>query len=279
MFEELEEINLRPKPFEFYTTSDLWTDEYISKQMLVSHLNGENDRASRNTKFINRSVNWISSFFKIGAGTKIADFGCGPGLYTARLAKMQADVTGIDFSTRSIQYAKDTAANENLPIKYVNQNYLEYETDEHFNLILLIYHDFGVLSPSQRNLLLSKFHNFLKTDGFVLLDVPSLKAFEKRKEATVYKVNLENHFWSPNKYHGFLNTFKYEEEKVILDKYTIVEASRTQVIYIWQQYYSPEMLEKEFASCGLKINNLFSDVTGSKFNSKNEEFAVVAQKK
>ena len=32
MFEELEKINTRPKPFEFNTVSDLWTDEYTSKR-------------------------------------------------------------------------------------------------------------------------------------------------------------------------------------------------------------------------------------------------------
>ena len=278
MFEDLEKINLRPKPFEFYTASDLWTDEHTSKQMLASHLNGENDLASRNTVFMDHSVKWIASFFNVRTGMKIADFGCGPGLYTTSLAKMQADVTGIDFSTRSIQYAKDTAANEKLSIRYINQNYLEYETDERFDLILMIYCDFGALSPPQRRKMLSKFHNFLKPGGYVLLDVPSLKAFEKRKEKAVYEANLFNNFWSPNKYYGFLNTFKYEKEKVVLDKYTIVEADRTRIIYNWLQYFSPEMIEKEFITYGLKINHFFSDVSGTTFDSESEEFAVVARK-
>jgi len=30
MFRELEAINTRPKPFEFYTASDLWTDDHTS---------------------------------------------------------------------------------------------------------------------------------------------------------------------------------------------------------------------------------------------------------
>jgi hypothetical protein len=34
MFKELERINERPEPFQFYTASDLWTDEHTSKQML-----------------------------------------------------------------------------------------------------------------------------------------------------------------------------------------------------------------------------------------------------
>ena len=97
MFEELEKINTRPKPFEFYTASDLWTDEHTSKQMLSFHLNEDLDVSSRNAAFIDRAVEWIVSRFNVGSGTKIADFGCGPGLYAARLAQMQAAVTGIDF--------------------------------------------------------------------------------------------------------------------------------------------------------------------------------------
>jgi len=107
VFEEIENINTRPEPFEFYTASDLWTDEHTSKQMLTYHLNEDIDMSSRNAEFINRSVEWIASRFNVGAGTKIADFGCGPGLYATKLAQRQADVTGVDFSKRSIQYAQE----------------------------------------------------------------------------------------------------------------------------------------------------------------------------
>ncbi len=114
MFKELEKINKRPKPFQFYTASDLWTDEHTSKQMLSFHLDEAIDVSSRNAEFINRSVEWIASEFNIGMDTKIADFGCGPGLYAARLAKRGANVTGIDFSKRSIEYAKEVAARDQL---------------------------------------------------------------------------------------------------------------------------------------------------------------------
>ena len=113
MFEELERICERPAPFEFYTTRDLWTEEHTSAQMLSYHLNESVDAASRNSEFINRSVAWIVSRFGIGEGSTVADFGCGPGLYTTRLAKRGAKVTGIDFSERSIEYAKGVAAREN----------------------------------------------------------------------------------------------------------------------------------------------------------------------
>lgn len=114
MFEELERINARPEPFEFYTASDLWTEEHTSEQMLQFHLNEDIDVSSRNAAFIDRSVEWIASHFNVGTGTKIADFGCGPGLYATRLAQRRAVVTGIDFSKRSIEYARQVATSEGL---------------------------------------------------------------------------------------------------------------------------------------------------------------------
>jgi cyclopropane fatty-acyl-phospholipid synthase-like methyltransferase len=278
VFEELEEINSRPEPFEFYTASDLWTDEHTSEQMLKFHLNEDIDVSSRNAKFIDRSVEWIASYFNIGVGMKIADFGCGPGLYTTRLAKGEAEVTGIDFSKRSIEYAREVAAKEGLSIRYVNQNYLEYETDERFDLVLMIMCDYCALSPAQRKVMLGKFQTFLEEGGKVLLDVYSLNAFEQREEKALYEANLLDGFWSADKYYGFQNTFKYEGEKVVLDKYTIIGAGRRRTIYNWLQYFSPEMLEREFEESGFTIEQIFSDVAGTPFDSKANEFAVVAGK-
>lgn len=277
MFEELETINKRPEPFSMYTASDLWTDEYTSAQMLSFHLNAEIDVSSRNAGFINGSVEWIASRFSVGKGISIADFGCGPGLYATRLARQQALVTGIDFSKRSIEYARQVAAEESLNIRYVHQNYLEFETDDRFDLIIMIMCDFCALSPVQRRTMLKKFHAFLKPGGHVLLDVYSLNAFEQREEAASYEANLLNGFWSPDKYYGFLNTFKYNKEKVVLDQYTIVEAHRTRAVYNWLQYYSPEALEREFADSGFAVDAFYSDVAGTPYDPTSNEFAVIAK--
>lgn len=278
MFEQLEEINKRPEPFDIYTASELWTDEHTSERMLSFHLNEDIDVSSRNAEFINRSVEWIVSRFSVGEGTKIADFGCGPGLYATRLAKSHAGVTGIDFSKRSIAYAQEVSAKEQLSIHYVNQNYLEFETDDRFNLVLMIMCDFCALSPTQRRDILGKFHKILRPGGSVLLDVYSLSAFDKREEAATYEANLLNGFWSPNKYYGFLNTFKYDKDRVVLDKYTTVESDRTRTVYNWLQYFSPEDLEREFVECGFTIEEIFSDVAGTPYDPQSNEFAVAAKK-
>jgi len=226
MFEELEKINERPELFQVCTTRDLWTDEHTSREMLSFHLDEAGDVASRNAGFIDRSVEWIAVEFNIGRETRIADFGCGPGLYATRLARRGANVTGIDFSKRSIDYARTVAVREQLSIRYVNQDYLDFETEDRFDLVLMIMCDFCALSPTQRMGLAEKFRTMLKPNGAVLLDVYSLSAFEHREEIATYQANQLNGFWSPNRSYGFLNTFKYEPEKVVLDKYTIGRGER-----------------------------------------------------
>jgi cyclopropane fatty-acyl-phospholipid synthase-like methyltransferase len=278
MFDQLETIFHRPRPFEFYTANELWTAEHTSAQMLAYHLNEEVDLSSRSGVFIDRSVEWIVPHLGVGKGTKIADFGCGPGLYTTLLARRGADVTGIDFSRRSIDYARKTAAAEGLSIRYINESYLELELDDRFDLVMMIMCDFCALSPEQRRTMLRKFHALLAPGGAVLLDVYSLAAFAGRKELATCEMDLLDGFWSPHRYYGFLNTFKYDQEKVVLDKFTIVEEARTRTIYNWLQYFSPEGLEQELSGCGLDIEKRYADVAGSTYNPEHSEFAVVARK-
>ncbi|MCP4110736.1 MAG: class I SAM-dependent methyltransferase [Desulfobacteraceae bacterium] len=278
MFDRLEEINSRPAPFQFYTAEELWTDEYTSKKMLEYHLNEAVDLSSRNRDFINRSAKWIVSHFGINSNTGIADFGCGPGLYATLFAENNADVTGIDFSKRSIQYAKNAASQKGLNITYCQHNYLEFETEKRFDLITMIFCDYCALSPTQRKTMLAKFYSFLKPGGSLLLDVHTLNTFNSKDEVALYELNQLYGFWSPDNYYGFLNTFKYDEEKVTLDKYTIVEKARIRVVYNWLQYFSQDSLREEFEKNGFEATEVYSDIAGLPFSPDSPDMTVVARK-
>jgi SAM-dependent methyltransferase len=277
MFQELEHINMRPEPFEYYTADELWTDEHTATQMLQYHLNEQVDAASRNKPFIERSVEWITSHFEVNGSTEIADFGCGPGLYANRLAERGAVVTGVDFSATSLGHAKRIAAETNLKVDYVQRNYLDFETESRFDLIIMIMCDFCALSPEQRKLLLTKFGALLKPGGSVLLDVYSLNFFHQKEEAAIYERNQLQGFWSAEDYYGFLNTFKYEKDKVVLDKYTIIEESRTRVVYNWLQCYSPGTLRVEFEENGFHVQEIYSNVAGDDYKEDSAEIAIIAQ--
>lgn len=278
MFKELKEINSRLAPFQFYTADELWTNEHTSRQMLKYHLNESIDVSSRNKKFIDRSLKWIASYFEINNKTEIADFGCGPGLYTTGLAEQGAKVTGIDFSKNSLKYAKQIAEQKRLTIDYIHTNYFDFETTRRFDLITMIMCDFCALSPQQRKMMLSKFSSLLKPGGALLLDVYSLNSFNEKEESTSYEFNQLRGFWSPRNYYCFVNTFKYDKEKVTLDKYTIIEESQTRTVYNWLQYFSNESLRKEIKENGFEVECFFSNVAGETFDYESTEFALVARK-
>ncbi len=278
MFKELQEINVRPTPFQFYTASELWTNEHTSKKMLEYHLNNSIDAASRNIDFIERSVEWIVSHFGVNENTEIADFGCGPGIYTTKLSERNAKVTGIDFSKNSLNYASKIAKQQNLQIEYIHSDYLDVELVNKFDLITMIMCDYCALSPDQRKQMLSKFHSLLKPNGSLLLDVYSLNVFDQREESATYELNQLFGFWSPEDYYCFVNIFKYENEKVMLDKYTIFDQTSKRQVYNWLQYFSKDSLTKEFEESGFKIEEFYSDIAGMTFTPDSQEMAVVAMK-
>ncbi|HOD16379.1 MAG TPA: class I SAM-dependent methyltransferase [Spirochaetota bacterium] len=276
MYHELVNINSRPKPFEYYSAPELWTDDYTSQKMLAYHLNEHVDISSRNHQFIESSSQWIIDHFRLNDTSKLLDLGCGPGLYATRFARHGIKVTGIDFSPRSIEYARQSAARDIIPVEYINTNYLEYEITGTYDLIIMIMCDFCALSPAQRKGMLAKCKKALLPGASILLDVYSLQAYNSINEKAIYEFNQFEKFWSPHDYYAFVNTFKYDTEKVILDKYTIIEESRIRTIYNWLQYYDLNSLKNEFEENGLKLIEKYSNVSGAEFKNDSQEFAIVA---
>ncbi len=277
LFDALDHIHHRPDPFETYTAQVLWDDDHISEQMLAAHLDPASEPASRPHEFIQRSADWIIDRFSLGEGKRVADFGCGPGLYSTRFAAAGTTVTGIDFSRRSITHARAEAERRGLPIDYVLGDYLEFDTETRFDLITLVYCDLCALSPGQRRQLLTSFRRLLADGGSILLDVFTEVAFAKRVEASSHEHRLMGGFWASGDYWGFSNTFKYDEARVVLDKYDIVEPHRMRTVYNWLQYFSIEALDAEIEQCELRVVGRHGDVAGAPATDDADVMAVVLE--
>jgi len=274
----LEATNERPNVFSKYTASELWTDEHTSAQMLAYHLNEDIDLSSRQGKFIDESVQWMIEHFRLSADSKIADFGCGPGLYSSKFAKANAQVVGVDFSSRSINYAREFAKNNDLDVNYIEADYLQFQPAGKFDLIIMVMWDFCALAPEQRATMLSKFEGLLADGGHIVLDTYSLVEFANREEKSYYEKNQLNGLWSASPYYAFVSSFKYEAEKISLDKYTIIEEDRHREVYNWVQYFTPETLRLEAQTAGLDIDELYGDITGKPYDDGSTEFAVVLKR-
>ena len=277
MFKEFEKVNQRPKPFEYYTAKDLWTNEQVANRMLEFSHNPEENSQNRSETFNKQSSEWIISHFNINKNSKIIDFGCGSGYYTTQFAETGAEVTGIDFSSSSIEKAKNIASQKGLNINYICQDYLNFKTKERFDLITMVALDFCALSPKHRKTMLNTFKNILKPNGAILLDVYSLYSYNERNKTAFYEKNLLDGFWSSGKYHGFINTFNYAKKKIILDIYTILDNKHTKFLYNWMQYFDKKSISKEVEESGFQIKDFFSDITGKTFSKESGEIAIVAK--
>ncbi|MBW3613220.1 MAG: methyltransferase domain-containing protein [Chloroflexi bacterium] len=278
MFSDLERINRRPAPFATMTIRELWADPHISEQLLRYHLDDAADGASRPDEFAERSVRWITRTFDLGPGSAVLDLGCGPGQYTNRLARTGAAVTGVDFSPRSIEHARAMAQRDGLEVTHHVADYLEWESSDRFDLALMIYGDYGAMSPEQRGRLLARLADLLEPGGVFLFDAASVAAIAEIEETSAYAPRMMNGFWSAEPYFGFLNTFVYPDARVSLDRYEIVERDRSRTFWTWTQYFDVDSLRAELADAGFSLTDVHGDVTGAPFDPAGEEFAVVARR-
>ncbi len=188
-------------------------------------------------------------------------------------------MTGIDFSSRSISYAREAAAREGLRVTYINEDYLAWKPDGRFDLAMMIMRDYCALSPDRRQVLLGKIEGLLEPEGAFLFDVDSLAALDKRTESAWYAPAPTGGFWSSSPYFEFLASFVYPEDRVALDKHVIVEADRTRTLYDWVQHFSPESLALELDRAGLEVASILGDVRGRPFDPQSPSFAAIARPK
>ncbi len=276
MYELLQDISRRPEPFSRYTAMELWTRPHLARQMLDFHLNQETDLASHRFEAIDQIVSWIDSQLVL-SDKRVCDLGCGPGLYTQRFAACGADVTGVDFSAHSLEYARLKASEDGQAITYLKADYLSDDLPTGFDVVTLIYTDFCVLSPKQRATLLGRISEMLNPGGSLVMDVAGTGSFDGKEEFTLIENNLMFGFWAKGDYVGIHRSFVYPKELLSLDRYVIIEPTETWQIFNWFQHFTPESLETELSSTGFSVEKMCGNLAGEPLKVDGDFIGVIAR--
>lgn len=259
------------------STGEFWNDPHISKEMLEAHLNPQVDAATRKHEFLDQSVQWITKIAPPPQYKSLLDLGCGPGLYAERFHKAGYSVTGVDFSERSIAYAKEQAERNNSAIEYHYQNYLTIDYTEQFDVITLIYCDYAVMPVEDRLLLLSKIYQALKQNGKFIVDVftPSMR----KNESHTWQFCGEGGFWSKRPHICLESVYQYDDEDATeLRQCVILTDEAINCYNIWDHFFTKEKLLSEIQAAGFNSYVLYDDVAGTGFSNQGETICGVFTK-
>ena len=238
-----------------------WHDPDFSRRMLKEHLSQKHDAASRRTPIIKKHVDWIHSFVLDRKPSRILDLGCGPGLYTARLARLGHVTVGIDFGPASIAYAVEHAP-ENCT--YTLGDIRATDFGFGYDLVMLIFGEFNVFRPEDAKLILRKAHAASKPGGRLLLEVSTFDAIHEIgiQPATWY--SAENELFADEPHLCLMESFWDEEQSVAIERYFIVDVASGEVrrYSASSQAYEDEQLAGMLEDAGFKTPEVFASLTG-----------------
>lgn len=215
-----------------------WADPEFSRRILKEHLNQDNDIASRRIKAIDKQVQFIHHQLLMAKKTTILDLGCGPGLYSHRLANLGHRCTGIDISPASIQYAKEIAEKESLKCTFIQDDFLKPDLGSDFGFAMLTFGDFNALYRPDGERLVEKIFHALEPGGVFLLEGLTLDGAMEIGERQPAWLTAESGIFSDNPYLYLEECSWNEQDQLAIANYYIIESVSGHLTYYRQRYYA-----------------------------------------
>lgn len=273
-------INRSMDPFPNEGTGRLpWDDRDFSRRMLREHLSQKYDSASRRTNLIKKHVDWIHNFVLKAHSSKILDLGCGPGLYTSRLAEYGHECVGIDFAPASIDYANTMALKKNLNCVYRQEDIINADYGNGFDLVMLVFSEFNTFQEIDAHTILESSHQSLKPGGKILLEVPNYEAVEQLGDQPSVWYSEKNGLFSNEPYLCLTESFWNDEKRVAIERYYIITGLSQDVkIYMnCTNAYKDDEFKRMLSNAGFTRINFHPSLTGAKEQQMDGMFVIIAE--
>jgi SAM-dependent methyltransferase len=239
-----------------------WNEPGFSARMLREHLSQAHDAASRRLEIIDQHVAWIFGSVLGGQPARVLDLGCGPGLYSHRLAALGCACTGVDFSPASIEYARARVAG--LPCTYQLADLRRASFGEGHDLAMLLYGEANVFRPADLRLILRKAWAALRPDGQVLLEAHTLEAVEAMGHEAASWSAHDAGLFSDQPHVLLSETFWEAAGRTATNRYYVLDAaSDTVTRYAQSRHgYTEAGYRDLLAACGFEAVRSYPSLTG-----------------
>ena len=258
-----------------------WDDPDFSARMLEEHLSQSHDQASRRADIVGAHVRWIHDRLLSGRPSRVLDLGCGPGLYTSRLAEMGHGCAGIDYSPASIAHARRTARERGLRCTYLMQDIREADYGAGFDLVMLIFGEFNVFRPDDATRILTNAHAALTPGGLLLIEPHTTAAIESMAKRGRSWHSAEAGLFSDRPHVCLTEGIWDPASRTATVRYFVVDAATGSVTRHAQslQAYTDAEYRAVLAEQGFADVRFFSSLGGREGeHAEGEYIAIVAKK-
>ncbi len=257
-----------------------WHEPGFSARMLREHLSQEHDAASRRFDRIDRHVAWLHHQVLGERPTRILDLGCGPGLYSSRLARLGHTCLGIDYSPASIAYAEEEARRDNLACTFRLDDIRRADYGAGHGAAMLLYGEFNVFRPSDIGAILRRTHGALAPGGILILEVSTFESIRQQ--------GLEGRSWYSasqglfsERPHLYLQESHWDEAMAVATmRYYVVDAATAEVTLHAQtlQAYTEQGYRDVLAEHGFVGIQTYPSLTGGEGEYQPDFLALVAHR-
>ncbi|WP_024790985.1 MULTISPECIES: carboxy-S-adenosyl-L-methionine synthase CmoA [unclassified Lebetimonas] len=190
---------------------------------------------------LNLQIDILKNFLK--ESDKIVDLGSSTGTFLIELAKKsdkKLDLTGIDNSDAMIKRAKNKAKAFGVDIKFIEDDFLEYDFSN--SKAAIANYTIQFVRPLKREKLIKKIYNSLKNDGIFLM---SEKLITNHKKLNKIMIDLYYDYKKKMGYSEYEIARKREALENVLIPYTMeenIEMLKTagfkevEVIFRWNNF-------------------------------------------
>jgi SAM-dependent methyltransferase len=257
-----------------------WHEPAFSARMLKEHLSQAHDAASRRFAKIDEQVAWIHQIILHEQPTKILDLGCGPGLYTSRLAALGHTCVGIDYSPASIAYAREQAQTHALACRYELTDVRAADYGAGYGLVMLIYGELNVFRRPAAEHILKQAHAALVDDGILLLEPHTFAAIQPMGQQAPTWYMRERGLFSEEPYLCLTEHFWHEAERATTNRYFIVTLGNGNVTSYTNtfQAYTSDDYRTLLQECGFANTTFFLSLIGTVDESQSNLCVIVARK-
>jgi SAM-dependent methyltransferase len=214
-----------------------------------------------------RFIENICRYLQLEQGSSVADIACGKGRHSRVLASLGFDVTGLDISAASIEYARSVSGpNEHYFVHDMRHLFPVSELDAGFNLFT----SFGYFENSADDLLsLNNIYQALKHNGIFVQDylnpdhtISHLKAEEKVQRGYVS-----------------FNIRRYVQDGFIKKDIEVMDGDKKLRFQESVKVYPAAALKTLHEQAGFTVLKTFGDYSLQPFNEKSSARIILVSQK